>query len=326
MRDMNRGKTSALGLVLLLTVCTVQARVERHYWIAVERVDWNYAPSGKNLIDPKAGLGVWGKTLVYPKYRYIDYIDGSYSTPLPETKWRGILGPELRAVVGDTLVVHLVNRGDIPVSMHPHGVQYDMDNSGGDPGAGHEVKPGGSFAYTWQVDKAAGPGPNDPSSIAWLYHSHVHHDQSDIYAGLIGALVVTRKGMARSPHDPRPKGIDHEFTTLFMVFDEEQGEESGLKHALNGYIFGNLQGYEVRKGSRVRWHLLGLGNEVDLHTVHWHGQTVLDQGRRTDVVGLLPGSMVSVTMRPRSTGKWLFHCHVADHMHAGMMTHWHVTE
>ena len=61
-----------------------------------------------------------------------------------------------------------------------------------------------------------------------------------------------------------------------------------------------------------------LGNEQDNHTIHWHGQTVLDHGRRTDVIEVLPASMASVDMVPRSPGSWLLHCHVNDHMTAGM--------
>lgn len=130
--------------------------------------------------------------------------------------------------------------------------------------------------------------------------------------------------MAKSADDPCPKDIDKEFTTLFLVFDEEDGEEPGLMHSMNGYIFGNLQGYTAELDDTVRWHLIALGNEVDLHTAHWHGQTVLDHGKRTDVVELLPSSMNSVTMKPRSAGTWLFHCHVSDHIKAGMITRWTV--
>ena len=312
--------------VLLWPASNAQAGGVREYWIAAEKVRWNYAPSGKNLIREEEGLGVWGETLEYDKYRYIGYTDGSYSKPLPQPPWMGVLGPQLRAEVGDTLEVHFLNRTDKPLSMHPHGLRYDEDNDGADRrGAGAVVNPGESFTYVWQVDKDAGPGPNDPSSIVWVYHSHVdaHHE---INAGLIGTIVVTHRGMARSKVDSAPRDVDREFTTLFLIFDEEDGAESGLKHAMNGYIFGNLQGYEVRHGERVRWHLVGLGNEVDLHTAHWHGQTVLVHGRRTDVVELLPASMVSVTMVPKSVGTWLFHCHVADHMEAGMTTRWRVLE
>jgi len=299
----------------------------REYWVAAEKTEWNYAPSGKNQINPEDGLGVWGRKVVYTKYRYIGYTDGSWSTPLPQPESMGILGPQLQAVVGDTIKVNFLNKTDRPLSMHPHGVLYDKDNEGADmDGAGASVRPNESFAYTWGVDEDAGPGPgpNDPSSIVWLYHSHVMAEE-EINLGLIGTLVVTRKGMERSETDPAPKDVDQEFTSLFMIFNEENDKEKGLKHSINGRFFGNLEGYETQIGKRVRWHLVALGNEVDNHTVHWHGQTVLDHGRRTDVVEVLPASMTSVTMIPRSAGDWLLHCHVNDHMMAGMSTRWHVS-
>jgi len=67
-----------------------------------------------------------------------------------------------------------------------------------------------------------------------------------------------------------------------------------------------------------------MGSEVDLHTAHWHGKTVLDHGRRTDVVELLPTSMRSVDMNANNPGNWLYHCHVTDHITAGMITRWKV--
>ncbi|MBP6059017.1 MAG: multicopper oxidase domain-containing protein [Nitrosomonas sp.] len=306
----------------ILSSLPVQA-VVREYWVAAEKTSWNYAPSGKNLINLDDGLGVWGQTLIYTKYRYIGYADGSYKTPLPQPEWMGILGPQLRAVVGDILKIHFLNKTDRPLSMHPHGVMYDKDSEGADGGKGASIPPGKSYTYTWIVDEDAGPGPSDPSSIVWLYHSHVMaEDETNL--GLISTIVVTREDKARSTSDPTPQDIDRELTALYMIFNEENDEESGLKHTINGRIFGNLAGYETRIGERVRWHLVALGNETDNHTVHWHGQTVLDHGRRTDVVEILPASMTSVDMIPRSAGNWLFHCHVDDHMMAGMSTHWQV--
>jgi len=62
-----------------------------------------------------------------------------------------------------------------------------------------------------------------------------------------------------------------------------------------------------------------MGDEQDIHTPHWHGKTVTDGRRNTDVIELLPGSMVAVDMLADNPGTWLFHCHVSDHMEAGMM-------
>jgi len=63
---------------------------------------------------------------------------------------------------------------------------------------------------------------------------------------------------------------------------------------------------------------MDMGNEADLHTPHWHGETVTVNGMRTDVVGLLPATMVMADMVADNPGTWLFHCHVADHIRAGM--------
>lgn len=332
-------KQTRFFIALLLCVLTASATATtREYWVAAEKVKWNYAPTGKNLIMPKKGLGVWGDTLVYDKYRYIEYTNGSYTERVTQPEWMGILGPQLRAVEGDTLKVHFLNRADKPLSMHPHGMHYDEANEGADmKGPGAYVKPGDSFTYTWDANEYASPGPADPSSIVWIYHSHVD-PVTEVYDGLIGTIVITRKGMERSVDDPRPKDVDIALTNLFMIFNEnkkepefpegspehEAEEEGHLKHAINGLIFGNLQGLSVNEGDRVRWHLIGMGTEVDIHTAHWHGQTVLDHGRRTDVIELLPASMTSVDMHTVNPGMWLYHCHVTDHITAGMITRWEV--
>ena len=326
---------------VLLCFSSPAEAATREYWIAAEKVEWNYAPSGQNLIRPNMGLGVWGKALVYEKYRYIQYTDASYKTQVEQPKWMGILGPQLHGVEGDSIQVHFFNRADKPLSIHVHGLQYDEENEGADmKGSGAAVPPGNKFTYYWEADSDAAPGPNDPSSIVWLYHSHVDA-VTEVYDGLIGSIVVTKKGMERAADDPRPKDVDKTFTTLFLIFNEnerkivksgqseayespEEAEEGNLKHAINGFIFGNLQGLEVEQHDKVRWYLIGLGTEVDMHTAHWHGQTVLNAGKRTDVVELLPGTMVTVDMKAKTLGNWLYHCHVADHITAGMNTRWRV--
>jgi FtsP/CotA-like multicopper oxidase with cupredoxin domain len=75
----------------------------------------------------------------------------------------------------------------------------------------------------------------------------------------------------------------------------------------------------MRGGEKVRCHLLGMGEEMDLHTAHWHGKTLRYQGRNTEVIALPPGSMATADMLAENPGTWLLHCHVGDHMHAGML-------
>ena len=69
---------------------------------------------------------------------------------------------------------------------------------------------------------------------------------------------------------------------------------------------------------------MGMGTEVDLHTPHWHGNTVVVNGMRADVVSLLPAQMVTADMVPDDPGTWLFHCHVNTHLDRGMTTFYKV--
>jgi FtsP/CotA-like multicopper oxidase with cupredoxin domain len=260
---------------------------------------------------------------VFPKVRYIGYTDATFSTPKRQPEWLGVLGPIIRAEVGDNVVVHFRNRAfkaGGSYGVHPHGFRYTKDNEGAHyipAGAGAEVSPGGQFEYHWFADEDSGPGLGDPSSLVWWYHSHVNEPQ-ETNAGLLGPIIITRRGMARP--DGSPRDVNREFVMAFVIFNELNGEEPGLMHGINGYIFGNLRGLEMNSGDKVRWYLLGMGNEVDLHTPHWHGKTVKVGFHRTDTVELLPGSMVTADMVADNPGTWMIHCHVADHIEAGMMT------
>jgi FtsP/CotA-like multicopper oxidase with cupredoxin domain len=152
----------------------------------------------------------------------------------------------------------------------------------------------------------------------------------DIYDGLVGPIIITSRKHARP--DATPDDADKEFVTLFLIFDEskpgmtDEEKEMNQKHAINGFIFGNLPGLVMHAGERVRWYVMALGNEDDLHTPHWHGNIVIHKGYATDVLELLPGSMDTVDMVPDDPGSWMFHCHVADHMKAGMTATYTVTK
>ncbi len=112
-----------------------------------------------------------------------------------------------------------------------------------------------------------------------------------------------------------------------IVDKEDAGfKESNKKHTINGLLYGNLDGLAMRRGERVRWHMIGLGNEIDIHTAHWHGNTGLRRGSRTDTVELFPATTEVVDMRPDNVGTWLLHCHVANHLAGGMMTRYRVDE
>lgn len=290
---------------------------------------------------------------VYLKSQYQEYTDDTFTTlKAVPARWqhKGILGPVIQAEVGDTIRVVFKNNTPYPANMHPHGVFYQKNSEGasyndGTSGADKDddmVAPGGTITYVWEVPERAGPGPMDPSSVLWMYHGHVD-EPADTNAGLIGPMIVTQRGMARP--DGSPKDVDRQFVTLFTVFDENASlylddniqmfagnpgsvdaedddfVESNLMHSVNGYVFGNLplEMMTMHKGEHVRWYVMAQGTEVDLHTPHWHGNTVVLNGMRTDVATLLPMSMVVADMTPDAVGTWFYHCHVNDHITAGML-------
>jgi FtsP/CotA-like multicopper oxidase with cupredoxin domain len=324
-------------VVLTLVVVfggTVEART-RHYYIQAEDVTWDFAPSGQDLVHGGPIPDPWTNSHVFQKTRYVEYTDAGFRTPKAQPVWLGVLGPVIRAEVGDTVIVHFRNNAPSgSYGMHPHGFRYTKDNegahyegvnSGQAPGAGAEVMYGESFDYEWIADQDSGPGPGDPSSIVWWYHSHIN-EPVETNRGLIGPIVITRRGAARQ--DGTPKDVDAEFVTAYFIFDELEGEEPGLMHSINGYIFGNLKGLVMHDGDRVRWYVLGMGNEIDLHSPHWHGKTVRVGGpivgRRTDTISLLPGIMVTADMKADNPGEWMLHCHVSDHVAAGMLTSYQI--
>ena len=327
----------------------------RTYFIAADEVDWDYTPHGRNPIgmphvesseDDPAAL----THRVYHKAIYREYSDPSFQhlkPRAPEWEHLGILGPLIRAEVGDSIRVVFRNNTHLSVTMHPHGVEYKKDAEGaayndstkGAAKADDRIAPGQTFTYIWTVPERSGPGEMDSSSVLWMYHSHFVEDR-DINTGLIGPIIVTARGKARP--DGSPRDVDREFITDFSIFDETVSwffernaskdpggirikaedpllREKNLLYSINGFIEGNLPMLTMKRGEHVRWYLLANDNEDDLHMPHWHGNTVLSNRMRMDSTFLGPMGMSTVDMVPDNVGTWLFHCHVNDHLRGGMV-------
>ena len=112
----------------------------------------------------------------------------------------------------------------------------------------------------------------------------------------------------------------------FFVFGFDGWGVPNLKFTINGYLNGTGPMMHMKKGERVRWYLMSIGNGINFHTPHWHGNVVMQDDKRTDVVALMPAQMVTVDMIPDAVGTWMYHCHVDDHMEAGMHTHYTVSD
>ena len=101
--------------------------------------------------------------------------------------------------------------------------------------------------------------------------------------------------------------------------------DTNVKWSINGYIYGNMPMMTMKQGDRVRWYVATLGDFNNAHTPHWHGNTVLVGGQRTDVISVTSAQMSRRTWCLMHRGIWLYHCHISDHMLAGMAARYEVT-
>ncbi|XP_077002091.1 hephaestin isoform X4 [Tamandua tetradactyla] len=326
----------------------------RVYYIMAEEVEWDYCPNRSwemewhNQSEEKSyghiflsnEDGLLGSR--YKKAVFREYTDGTFRIPRPRTgpeEHLGILGPLLRGEVGDILTVVFKNNASRPYSVHAHGV---LESETTRPLA---AEPGEVITYQWNIPERSGPGPNDSACVSWIYYSAVDPIK-DMYSGLVGPLAICRRGTL-GPHGGR-SDMDREFSLLFLIFDENQswyleenvathgpqepGQvnlqdetflESNKMHAINGKLYANLNGLTMYQGERVAWYMLAMGQDIDLHTVHFHAESFLyrnGESYRADVVDLFPGTFEVLEMVVSNPGTWLMHCHVADHVHAGMET------
>jgi FtsP/CotA-like multicopper oxidase with cupredoxin domain len=330
--------------------------IVRTYYIAADEVDWDYTPRGRNLAglphvetaEDETGAGLHHR--IYHKAIFREYMDATFKTlKIRPQQWEhlGILGPLIRAEVGDSIRVVFENNTHLSVTMHPHGLEYKKDAEGalyndgtaGTVKADDKVAPGSTYTYIWTAPERSGPAAMDGSSVLWMYHSHFV-ESTDINTGLIGPVIVTGRGFARP--DGSPKDVDREFITDFAIFDETDSwffegnagnhiralrsksvnpllREQNALYSINGYIEANLPLLTMRKGEHVRWYLLSNSNEDDVHMAHWHGNTLVWNKMRMDSLFLGPMAMATADMVPDNEGTWLFHCHVNDHFMGGMV-------
>ncbi|XP_023699633.1 ceruloplasmin [Paramormyrops kingsleyae] len=345
-----------ISFFILCLVGSVSCSI-REYYIGIKEIEWNYAPSGKNLIlnttieedEHAAEFLLRGDVRIGPVYKkaaYFQYSDGTYKQEVGKPAWLGYLGPIILAEEGDTVKVHLKNMATRSYSLHPHGLTYDKANEGapypdhteGALKADDHVKPGQSYVYVWNLTSDHAPSKDDTSCLTRVYHSHVNAPR-DIASGLIGPLIICKKDTLDVYGD---QTSDNLYVLMFTVADEnlswyldeniktycktpknvdkddEAFQETNRLHSINGYMFGNLPGLSMCIGHKTQWHLFGMGNEVDVHSAYFHGQILTERGHHMDTVSLFPASFVNGEMEPANPGRWLLSCQINDHLSAGM--------
>ncbi|XP_010183905.1 PREDICTED: coagulation factor V-like [Mesitornis unicolor] len=323
---------------------------ERRYYIAAKEVCWNYAGYKKSTMmnDKTCKDGTAYKVI------FQSYTDSTFTTLQDEdeyTEHLGILGPVIRAEVDDVILVHFKNLASRPYSLHAHGLLYEKSSEGSiydDESTAwfkedDEVHPNNSYIYVWYANRRSGPVQAGAACRSWIYYSDLNMEK-DIHSGLIGPILICQKGTFTKSNNSRTSTRD--FFLLFMVFDEEKswyfdkrsrrsctGKTQEMQqchkfYAING-ITKNLQGLRMYEGELIRWHLLNMGGPKDIHVVHFHGQTFIEQGEPQHQLGtytLLPGSFRTIEMKPQRPGWWLLDTEVGEYQQAGTQASYLVIE
>lgn len=289
----------------------------REYWVQANSFLHNLVPTG---YDGMMGMRFKESQSSYWAVGYVAYTP-NWGKPLagsndigPNT---GIPGPVFRGSVGDTIRVHFRNNDAhyrYPHSMHPHGVLYTPAHDGAwiasnqQPGA--SVAFGQTYTYEWHVR---------PNSVGtWVYHDHAPSVtvgstmlmEYGAELGLFGFLVMT---------DTSTKPVTKEFFTfLHDVYQSDIAALSQDFDCFNGSSYlGNTPTFTAKVGDTIRWHVAALGKEF--HAFHLHGHRWSSNGQFVDVVQVGPSNATSFDFVADNPGKWLYHCHVTDHMAGGMV-------
>ncbi|XP_034741692.1 coagulation factor V isoform X6 [Etheostoma cragini] len=317
------------------------------YFLSAEEVEWDYAGYGQRRQDESQPNS---RETKFTKVVFRGYMDSSFSTPDVRgeiDEHLGILGPVIKAEVGQSIMVVFRNKANRPYSLHPNGVSYTKQTEGLSYEDGskywykydNEVQPNTTFTYLWKVNSMVGPMADESHCRTWAYYSGVNPER-DIHSGLIGPLLVCREGtLNRESTDMR------EFTLLFMTFDESQSwyykenhemmqrksrrrfmetnSNENLKfHSINGITY-NLKGLRMYTKQLVCWYLINMGSPKDFQSVHFHGQTFLHKkttSYRQAVYPLLPGSFATLEMFPSKPGLWQLETEVGFNQQKGMQT------
>ncbi|OON81962.1 multicopper oxidase domain-containing protein [Streptomyces tsukubensis] len=244
---------------------------------------------------------------------YAEKLDGGKMGYGFEKGKASVPGPLIELNEGDTLHVEFENTMDVDVSLHVHGLDYEITSDGTRMNNSH-VPPGGKRTYTWRTHK---PGKRADGTYRagsagyWHYHDHVvgtDHGTGGIRNGLYGGVVVRRKG------DILP---DRSHTIVF-----------------NDMTINNLpEGPDIKATVGDRVEIVMITHGEYYHTFHMHGHRWADNrtGMLTgpdDPTQVLDNKITGpadsfgfqiIAGEGVGAGAWMYHCHVQSHSDMGMV-------
>ncbi|XP_036271624.1 coagulation factor VIII isoform X1 [Pipistrellus kuhlii] len=313
-----------------------QKRTQQYFIAAVERL-WDYGLSR----SPRAPR----TRTEFKKVVFQEFTDNSFTQPLYRGELNehlGLLGPCIRAEVEDNIMVTFKNQASRPYSFYSSLISNEEDQSQGTEPREKFVKPNDTKVYFWKVGHQMAPNEDEFDCKAWAYFSDVDLER-DMHSGLIGPLLICRANTLNPAH--RRQVTVKEFALLFTIFDETKSwyftenleknckapceiqmddptfREKYRFHAINGYVMDTLPGLIMAQDQRIRWHLLSMGSNENIHSIHFSGHVFTVRKKeeyRMAVYNLYPGIFETVEMLPSKAGIWRIECLIGEHLQAGM--------
>jgi FtsP/CotA-like multicopper oxidase with cupredoxin domain len=209
-------------------------------------------------------------------------------------------GPELRANVGDTLVVRLTNNLKEPTMIHWHGLRIPASMDGTDA-VQKPVQPGEVFEYRFVL----------PDAGTFWYHSHAN-ETVQLERGLYGALIVedlqdpVTDGEKVFMIDDMKLSAESKFTKpgwfvprVIEKHDGRQGNTLLLNGKENSSIVihaGQTERWRFINSSSARYFLLSLGGK-EFKIIGTDGG-LLEHPRTVSKVLIVPGERIDILAGP----------------------------
>ncbi|XP_053129973.1 coagulation factor VIII isoform X2 [Hemicordylus capensis] len=320
----------------------------RHY-IAAEEIDWDYAPVKPTYLDSNYSKqflepGPQRIGSKYKKAKYVEYEDETFTKPkVPTIDNMGILGPVLKAEVGDEFMIVFKNQASRPYNIYPHGLTnvtsfYPIKKAKHLDMKLLAIQAHHWMVYRWKIMPEDGPTKSDPRCLTRFYYSSVKPAQ-DLASGLIGPLLICLK----ETMDQRGNQMisDEAKFVMFSVFDENRSwylaeniqrfctdaasinhrdpefYASNVMHSINGYVFDNLN-LKLCQNKVVYWYVLNVGAQTEILSVFFSGNTFKHNAVFEETLTLFPLSGETVFMAMEHPGIWMLGCLNPDYRRRGM--------
>jgi FtsP/CotA-like multicopper oxidase with cupredoxin domain len=214
-------------------------------------------------------------------------------------------GPLIKLKVGDRVLFVIKNELPQETTVHWHGLAVP-NSEDGVPGITQKAIPrGGQFTYHFTI--------TSQMIGTHFYHTHFN-DSFQMDQGLHGLLFV-------EPAQPSKQKYDVEAFYEMASFKVGGSDQENV-FTLDGKAFPEAPVLHVPLGAKVLLHLVNASSEND-HVMHLHGYTFkivaldgnpLAHPISCDTVNLAPSQTADVAFTANNLGKWMFHCHILDHM------------